>query len=49
MVFSMEDAKRRAFNILFAKRLLANLGLEQRFKELQNHPSRPLELGVKAA
>lgn len=49
MVFSMEDAKRRAFNILFAKRLLANLGLEQRFKELQNHPSRPLDLGVKAA
>lgn len=49
IVFSMEDAKRRAFNVLFAKRILANLGLEQRFEELQNHPSRPLDLGVKAA
>lgn len=49
IVFSMEDAKRRAFNILFAKRILANLGLEQRFDELENHPSRPLDLGVKAA
>ena len=49
ITFSMEDAKRRTFNILFAKRILANLGLEQRFEELQNHPSRPLDLGVKAA
>ena len=49
LTFSMEDAKRRAFNILFAKRILANLGLQQRFEELQNHPSRPLDLGVKAA
>lgn len=49
LVCSMENAKRRAFNVLFAKRILANLGLDQRFEELQNHPSRPLDLGVKAA
>jgi IS4 transposase len=49
IVFSMEDAKRRAFNLLFAQRILANLGLSQRFEELQNHPTRPLDLGVKAA
>lgn len=49
LVFSMEDAKRRAFNELFARRILANLGLEQHFSELKNHPSRPLDLGVKAA
>ena len=41
--------KRQAFNVLFAGRILANLGLSQRFAELQNHPSRPLDLGVKAA
>ena len=46
---SIEDVKRRAFNVLFAGRILANLGLSQRFAELQNHPSRPLDLGVKAA
>ncbi|WP_188963430.1 hypothetical protein [Deinococcus aquiradiocola] len=45
----MEDIKRRAFNALFAQRMLANLGLSQRFVELQQHPSRPLDLGVKAA
>ena len=49
LVFSMEDAKRRAFNELFARRILANLGLARRFDELKNHPSRPLDLGVKAA
>ena len=49
LVFSMEDAKRRAFNTLFASRILANLALSHRFPELENHPSRPLDLGVKAA
>jgi len=49
LVCSMEDIKRRAFNALFAQRMLANLGLSQRFVELQQHPSRPLDLGVKAA
>ena len=49
LVCSVEDVKRRAFNALFAQRILANLGLSQRFAELQNHPSRPLDLGVKAA
>ena len=48
-VCSIEDVKRRAFNALFAQRILANLGLSQRFVELQNHPSKPLDLGVKAA
>ena len=46
---SVEDTKRHAFNALFAQRILANLGLSQRFAELQNHPFRPLDLGVKAA
>ena len=49
LVCSIEDVKRQAFNVLFAGRILANLGLSQRFAELQNHPSRPLDLGVKAA
>ena len=49
LVFSIEDAKRAAFNCLFATRILANLGLSHRFEELQQHPSRPLDLGVKAA
>lgn len=49
LVFSMEDAKRRAFNEFFARRILTNLGLAHRFDELENHPSRPLDLGVKAA
>lgn len=49
LVFSMEDAKRRAFNVLFASRILANLALSHRFPELENDPSRPLDLGVKAA
>jgi putative transposase len=49
LLCSIEDVKRRAFNALFAQRILANLGLSQRFAELQNHPSRPLDLGVKAA
>ena len=49
LVCSVENVKRRAFNALFAQRILANLGLSQRFAELQNHPSRPLDLGVKAA
>ena len=49
LVCSIEDVKRRAFNVLFAQRILANLGLSQRFAELQQHPSRPLDLGVKAA
>jgi putative transposase len=48
LVCSIEDVKRRAFNAFFAQRILANLGLSQRFEELQNHPSRPLDLGVKA-
>jgi hypothetical protein len=50
LVCSIEDVKRRAFNVLFARQLLANPGLSQRFAELQNHPpgrltwaSRPLE------
>ncbi|WP_420597240.1 transposase [Deinococcus sp.] len=47
--FSYEDIKRRAFNRLFARRILSNLALEQRFEELEHHPSRPLDLGVKAA
>lgn len=49
MVFSYEDVKRRAYNRLFAARIMANLGLSQRFVELEEHPSRPLDLGVKAA
>ncbi|MGX9685726.1 transposase [Deinococcus wulumuqiensis] len=49
MVFSYEDFKRRAYNRLFARRILCNLGLEARFEELEKHPSRPLDLGVKAA
>jgi hypothetical protein len=49
LVCSIKDVKLRAFNVLFAGQLLANLGLLQRFAELQNHPSRPLDLGVKAA
>ena len=49
LVFSYEDIKRRAFNRLFAWRILSNLGLETRFAELEKHPSRPLDLGVKAA
>lgn len=49
IVFSMEDAKRQAYNQLFAWRILTNLGLEGRFAELEKHPSRPLYLGVKAA
>ena len=49
MMFSYEDIKRRAYNRLFARRILRNLGLEARFHELEKHPSRPLDLGVKAA
>ncbi len=49
MVFSFEDVKRRAYNRMFAARIMANLGLSQRFVELEEHPSRPLDLGVKAA
>ncbi|MCD0170519.1 IS4 family transposase, partial [Deinococcus sp. 23YEL01] len=49
VAFSYEDVKRRAFNRLFASRILANLGLSRRFAELEEHPSRPLDLGVKAA
>lgn len=49
VVFSYEDVKRRAYNRLFASRIMANLGLSQRFVELEEHPSRPLDLGVKAA
>ncbi|OLV15429.1 transposase [Deinococcus marmoris] len=49
LVFSYEDIKRRAFNRLFAWRILSNLGLQARFAELEKHPSRPLDLGVKAA
>ncbi|WP_407572746.1 hypothetical protein [Deinococcus altitudinis] len=49
LVCSIEDVKRRAFNVLFAGRMLANPGLSHRFAELQNHASRPLDLGVKAA
>ncbi len=49
LVFSYEDIKRRAFNRLFAWRILSNLGLQTRFAELEKHPSRPLDLGVKAA
>ncbi|MBX8464215.1 transposase [Deinococcus sp. RIT780] len=49
VAFSYEDVKRRAFNRLFASRILANLGLSRRFVELEEHPSRPLDLGVKAA
>ncbi|MGX9686908.1 hypothetical protein ACTQ9L_07555 [Deinococcus wulumuqiensis] len=49
MAFSYEDIKRRAYNQLFARRILRNLGLEARFHELEKQPSRPLDLGVKAA
>lgn len=49
MVFSYEDIKRRAFNRLLAWRILSNLGLQQRFVELENHPTGTLNLGVKAA
>lgn len=49
LVFSYEDIKRRAFNRLFAWRILSNLGLQGRFAELEKHASRPLDLGVKAA
>jgi putative transposase len=49
LVFSYENLKRRAYNELFARRILRNLGLEGRFAELAQHPSRPLDLGVKAA
>lgn len=49
LVFSYEDIKRRAFNRLFAWRILSNLGLQARFTELEKHASRPLDLGVKAA
>jgi hypothetical protein len=49
LVCSVEDVKRRAFNVLFTQRIFANLGLSQRFAELQHHPFRPLDLGVKAA
>lgn len=49
LVFSYEDIKRRAYNRLFAWRILSNLGLQARFGELEKHPSRPLDLGVKAA
>lgn len=49
LVFSYEDLKRRAYNRLFARRILADLGLQARFHELEHHPSRPLDLGVKAA
>ncbi|WP_424952652.1 hypothetical protein [Deinococcus sp.] len=49
LVRFIEDVKRRAFNVLFASRILANLGLSQRFAELQQYSSRPLDLDVKAA
>ncbi|CAM3888659.1 hypothetical protein DESA109040_22760 [Deinococcus saxicola] len=49
LVFSYEDIKRRGFNRLFAWRILSNLGLQARFVELEQHSSRPLDLGVKAA
>lgn len=49
LVFSYEDIKRRAFNRLLAWRILSNLGLQQRFVELENHPAGTLDLGVKAA
>lgn len=49
LVFSYENLKRRAFNRLFAWRILSNLGLQARFIELEKHSSRPLGLGVKAA
>ncbi|MFC6663608.1 transposase [Deinococcus multiflagellatus] len=46
---SYEDVKRRAYNQLFAHRILRHLGLAARFDELQNHPASPLHLGVKVA
>ena len=49
LAFSYEDLKRRAYNRLFAQRILSNLGLQGRFEELARHPSRPLDLGAKAA
>lgn len=49
MVFSYEDLKRRAFNRFLAWRILCNLGLQERFTELENQPTGTLDLGVKAA
>jgi putative transposase len=48
-VFSMEDAKRRAYNALFAQHILANLGLKAQFDLLSSLPSNPLDFGTKAA
>lgn len=48
-VFRLEDLKRRAYNALYARRILLDLGLEARFQELAALPSSPLHFGLKAA
>jgi putative transposase len=48
-IFSLEDAKRRAYNHLFARHILTNLALEPQFDLLPSLPSNPLDFGIIAA
>ena len=49
VVFRLEDRKRRAYNVLYARHILAHLGLEARFGELEANASGTLNFGLKAA
>lgn len=49
LAFSLEDRKRRAYNTLYARHILAHLGLEARFEELESGTSDTLNFGLKAA
>ena len=49
LVFSMEDEKRRAYNELFAERILSILTLEQTDQKREDLLADLLLLGVKAA
>ena len=48
-VFSMEDAKRRAYNELFAERIIALLPAEVNLVKFRKDLQDTLNLGVKAA
>lgn len=49
LVFSLEHRKRRAYNALYARHILAHLGLEARFGELEGNASNTLNFGLTAA
>ena len=48
LVFSMEDEKRRAYNVFFAERILSILAVEQSDQKREEQPTYLLSLGIKA-